>query len=216
MMEQKTLPELRLSHPSEHIPTESERSASVLAQYVEIFEVFKDEAFVTTVQIHALFRGTLCLDKAAGQTALEKAGPELWIALAQRIGYPPKPLDDYGGQMCVDHIVDRDYFTNNEDRSAKTAGDMLLNYGMLLDAFNTEEKMKKNGIERRAWYTERFSDMASVMMGARIDFGEAHGRMPTMSEMVKSTHCEGAWQPCMTLLDHRHSVHRRKAGGVLA
>eukprot|EP00966_Prymnesium_polylepis_P167449 3871299-Prymnesium_polylepis.1 len=211
--------ELRLSHPGEYMPTEAERASSVLVQYVEIYEVFKDEAFVTTAQVHSLFRGELCLDRKSGQTAFEKAGPELWLALTKLLGYPSKPLRDYHGQFCVDHVVERSLYSRSENRSVKTPADTLLNYGMLIDAFNTADKMKSYGMEKRMWYTERFSSMARVAMGFRLDFCMAQGRMPTTAEFVKSTVCKEAWQPSMMLLGRDHPVHRlarkRKTQGSL-
>jgi hypothetical protein len=216
---QQMILELRLSYPGEYMPSEAEKAASVLAQYTEIYEVFKDEAFVTTSQVHDLFRGELCLNKQSGQTAFEKAGPELWLALTKLIGYPSKPLCDYHGQFCVDHIVERSLYSRNDNRSIKTPGDTLTNYGMLIDAFNTADKMKNHGIEKRMWYTEKFSAMAKVAMGYRLDFREMYGRIPTTVEFVRSTVCKEAWQPNVMLLGRDHPVHRfarkRKAQGSL-
>ena len=90
---------------------------------------------------------------------------------------------------------------------------------MLIDAFNTADKMKTNGIEKRMWYTEGFSSMAKVAIGYRLDFNTTHGRIPTTAEFVKSGACKEAWRPNVTLLDRNHPVHRlsgkRKAQGSL-
>lgn len=201
--------ELRLANPSTMIPPDTQRAASVLFQYLEIYSVFVDCAHVTTAQVCSFFKGSLCLNATSGQTALERVGPECWLKLCARIGYPCKPFDEYHGNFCTDHIVERSLYTAHKDRDKKTPADVLTNYAMLLSVFNGAGKMKVFGYEKLGWYGQRWSGMAKASLQFRLDFSAEHGRMPTVGEFKSSTHCKLEWQPTIALLPHNHPVHAR-------
>eukprot|EP00966_Prymnesium_polylepis_P136044 3143724-Prymnesium_polylepis.1 len=199
--------ELRLAHPEQHAPTAMQREASVLAQYRELHDVFIDCPCVSTAHVHKFFRGDLC--QGSEQTTLERSGPECWLALCELMGYPVKPVAEYGGSFCVDHIVERSLYTTR-GRDKLTVADTLSNYAMLLDFFNGQGRMKVFGMEKRGWYGEKWADMTKTAMRFRLDFAEDHGRRPTVAEFTASTWCKDAWQPTSTLLKHTHPVHTRK------
>ena len=206
--------ELRLSNPEKHAPTAEQREASVLAQYQELHDVFIDCACISTAQVNSFFRGKLCLG-GGGQTALERAGPECWLALCDLMCYPRKPIAEYEGSFCVDHMIERSLFTT-KGRDRLTLPDNLANYAMLLGFFNEQGRMKCFGMEKRGWYGEKWSAMAKTAMRFRIDFAEDHHRKPTHAEfMEKSSSFIDSWRPSRNLLPSSHAARansrKRKA-----
>ena len=197
--------ELRLTRPGKYIPTETERARSVLLQYDELYTVFADAAFVLTSEVAAFFKGEL--KKGASQTALEAAGPDCWLVLCERMGYPVKPFVEYQGAFCTDHMAERSMFTGKSSRSERTPADTLSNYAMLLDFFNEQGRMKMFGLEKRGWYGEAGASMAKASMQFRLDFFIDKRRWPTLREFVQSSACKEGWRPRVNLLKRSHPAH---------
>lgn len=199
--------ELRLSYPDTYQPTQTEREASVLIQYQELYDVFADCTYVTTNDVNLFFKGKLKRERE--QTTLELAGPECWLALCRLMGYPAKPFCEYDGKFCTDHIVERSLYTKKSDRRETTCPDILSNYAMLLGVYNEQGRMKLFGMEKFGWYGTEWSTMAKTSLGFRLDFQADNGRVSTTADFTKSTWCKEEWKPRTTLLDHWHNVHAR-------
>jgi hypothetical protein len=200
------LAEMRLLSPDRHIPSELQRQASVLLQYEEIFEAFADCQYVTTAEVASFFRGELCIGIA--QTDVERSGPDCWLALVEKMGYPVKALGEYVGAFCTDHVVERSLYTK-KGRQVRTLPDTLCNYAMLLGYFNQQGKMKMFGLEKQGWYGTKWASMAKNSMQFRVDFLVGHGRAPTTRDFIQSTFCKEDWKPVHRLLNRTHPVHAR-------
>ena len=200
--------ELRLSRPDQYVPTEQQRASSALLQYVEVYAVFEGCRFVSTADVASFFKGQRRL--GVEQTALEAAGPECWLAICERMGYPSKPFAAYEGKFCTDHIVERSLFTKHPRAQSTTPADTLSNYAMLLGFFNEQGRMKMFGMEKRGWYGEAAANAAKASMQFRIDFFVEKRRFPTNGEFVKSTSCDESWRPRIALLKRTHVANRKR------
>ena len=165
-----------------------------------------DYEFVSTKDVGDFFKGEL----NTRDPVLQKSGPDCWLALCKRMGYPAKPYAEYDATFHVDHIVCRSMYTRKDRKDTKTIADTLTNLAMLIGEVNTSGFMSCFGREKQGWYGGTFSTMAKAAMGFRGDFLFHKKRMPTVSEFAKSTQCDEAWHPNVMLLPRTHPVHANK------
>lgn len=203
----RLIAQLRIERPGEHIPNELQRVSSVLGRYKEVYTVFENQSFVTTIDISKYFRGELTLGTV--QTDYEKAGPEVWIVLCKVMGYPEKAYAAYDGTFHTDHICERSLYTGSS-RNVGTIADTLSNYGMLFCFFNQHANLKQCGMEKNGWWTTDMVAMARLSLQFRCDYSAAHdGDIPTLRQWIESPNCKDAWKPSVLILGNKHPLNKR-------